>query len=449
MKALKQSATQNFKNFRVGLLLAFRQIQRASIWLNVLVVVIMTLTFLNLVVITGVLVGLIEGSLVANREQYTGDVFISAFTNDPSIEQTPTFRRTLASLDEVVAFSTRYREGGQIEANYRERRDFNEEPNLVNTTVVGINPDDEDATTALSTRLVDGEYLDEGESGYVLLGATILDEYSDFSDIFEPLQNTRPGSKVRIRVNSATNLSDSAIDSGGEFAPDATRVSGGRTIEFTVKGVVDTKVGEVSSAAYITESDWRRLVGRPNTNANQIAVVSRTPDEATTIVSALRSAGLDDVAEIERADEAIPSFLNDIQITFGLLGNVIGAVSIVVSAITIFVVIYINALTRRKYIGILKGIGINRKVIRTAYVLQAIFYAIIGIGIASLIIYFVLVPFIDANPINFPFSDGILVAEPLGTAIRAGILMIVTAAAGFLPAWLIVRQNTLDAILGR
>ncbi len=250
-------------------------------------------------------------------------------------------------------------------------------------------------------------------------------------------------------MNSATNLSDSAIDSGGEFAPDATRVSGGRTIEFTVKGVVDTKVGEVSSAAYITESDWRRLVGRPNTNANQIAVVSRTPDEATTIVSALRSAGLDDVAEIERADEAIPSFLNDIQITFGLLGNVIGAVSIVVSAITIFVVIYINALTRRKYIGILKGIGINRKVIRTAYVLQAIFYAIIGIGIASLIIYFVLVPFIDANPINFPFSDGILVAEPLGTAIRAGILMIVTAAAGFLPAWLIVRQNTLDAILGR
>ena len=443
----RRKKTPHLENIRVAWLLAFRQVQRASIWLNLLVVVIMTLTFLNLVVITGILVGLIEGSFVTNREQYTGDVFVSALPNESTIEQTPDIVRSLESFDDVENFSVRYREGSQVEANYRERRDFNQEPNLVNTTIVGIDPTDEDMTTNLADRVVDGEYLDANQSGYVLLGATILDEYSNFSDIFEPLKNTRPGSKVRIKVNTATNLSDSAIDSGGEFAPEASRVSGGRTIEFTVKGVIDTKVGEVSSAAYITQSDWRRLVGRPNTNANQIAIVTTTPDAATSVVNALKQ--YTDVATVERADEAIPSFLNDIKVTFGLLGNVIGAIAIVVSAITIFVVIYINALTRRKYIGILKGIGINGRAIRTAYVIQAIFYALIGIGIASAIIYGILIPLVDRYPIDFPFSDGILVAEPGSTFLRAVILTIVTAAAGYIPAWLIVRQNTLDAILGR
>jgi ABC-type antimicrobial peptide transport system permease subunit len=51
--------------------------------------------------------------------------------------------------------------------------------------------------------------------------------------------------------------------------------------------------------------------------------------------------------------------------------------------------------------------------------------------------------------LDFPFSDGILVAPMVGTIIKLIILFIVTTVAGFLPAWLIVRQNTLDSILGR
>jgi hypothetical protein len=76
-------------------------------------------------------------------------------------------------------------------------------------------------------------------------------------------------------------------------------------------------------------------------------------------------------------------------------------------------------------------------------------YSVIGVGLAALLIFLVLVPFIDAHPIDFPFSDGILVATPGGTALRAGLLLLATVAAGIIPAWLIVRQNTLDVILGR
>jgi ABC-type antimicrobial peptide transport system permease subunit len=120
-----------------------------------------------------------------------------------------------------------------------------------------------------------------------------------------------------------------------------------------------------------------------------------------------------------------------------------------VASITIFIIIFINALSRQRQIGILKAIGIERTAIEIAYVLQAAFYAILGSGLGAFITYGILVGYFARNPIQFPFSDGILVAPPEETLIRFIVLFVITLIAGFLPAWLIVRKNTLDSILGR
>jgi ABC-type antimicrobial peptide transport system permease subunit len=132
-----------------------------------------------------------------------------------------------------------------------------------------------------------------------------------------------------------------------------------------------------------------------------------------------------------------------------MLGNLISGVGLVVAAITIFIVIFINALTRRKFIGIMKGIGISGRTIEISYVFQSIFYAVIGSTIGLLLLYGWLVPFMEKHPLDFPFSDGILVAEYYGTAVRVGVLVSVTFIAGYIPAWMIVRRNTLNSILGR
>ena len=94
-------------------------------------------------------------------------------------------------------------------------------------------------------------------------------------------------------------------------------------------------------------------------------------------------------------------------------------------------------------------IGISSRTIEIAYMFQSLFYALAGTIIGIAVLYLVLVPFVDAHPINFPFSDGILVATWSGTLIRAFVLFIATVIAGYIPAKIIVKQNTLDAILGR
>jgi ABC-type lipoprotein release transport system permease subunit len=208
-------------------------------------------------------------------------------------------------------------------------------------------------------------------------------------------------------------------------------------------------VGEVDLRIFMNNRQLQQLIGRDDSNVGEIAVTLKDKNAAPAFRDALMGDGLSRFARIQTWDDAQPKFLKDIKATFGLLGNMIGSIGLAVASITIFIVIFVNAITRRRYIGIMKGIGISRTAIEFSYIMQSLFYATVGMTIGSIIVFAMLQPFIAAHPINFPFSDGILVATALGTLVRAGILFVTTIIAGYVPARIVVKQNTLDAILGR
>jgi ABC-type antimicrobial peptide transport system permease subunit len=97
----------------------------------------------------------------------------------------------------------------------------------------------------------------------------------------------------------------------------------------------------------------------------------------------------------------------------------------------------------------MKGLGIPATTIEYSYIIQSLFYATVGIIIGLIILYGFLKPYFDIHPIDFPFSDGILYAPISVVAIRSIILLVVTVFAGYIPARMITKENTLDAILGR
>lgn len=442
--AIAQAIKKYLRFFEVGSFLGIRQIRRGSIWINLLIISIMTLTFLSLVVIPGILIGLTEGSFEQNREHLSGDLYLTTLPDEEAIVNTQDIVRVLDVLPEVEQYSVRNRIGTTVEAGYINRPDFTKDTESLSISAYALDPEQEEITTNISKFLVEGEWLENDESGYVVIGATLLKKYSNFADLFDPLVDVEVGKPVKITLQGAA-LEGIARDQA--FLDGDTRA--GQTTEFIVKGILDSKVGELSGSIFITEQDYRRIAKKTSLQAAEIAIkhTDNITDEQFKEIAL--SYGFGDYAKVRTATEAIPKFLADVQQTFGLLGNMIGAIGIVVSSITIFIVIYINALTRRKFIGILKGIGISEGAIEFAYMLQSIFYALIGIGFGLLILYGLLVPFFAANPIDFPFSDGILVAEIGPTAVRAGVLMLVTMVAGLMPARIIVRQNTLDSILQR
>ena len=87
--------TRNLRKIlQVGTFLGIRQIRRGNIWINILIISIMTLTFLSLVVIPGILIGLTEGSFEQNREHLTGDLYITTLPDETSIINTQDVTRS-------------------------------------------------------------------------------------------------------------------------------------------------------------------------------------------------------------------------------------------------------------------------------------------------------------------------------------------------------------------
>ena len=435
------------RSLRVARFLAFRQVVRGKVWVTALIILIMTLTFLSLVVVPGILVGIIEGSTQQHRNQLTGDVFLTPLPHHEAIDHTEDILAVLDTLPEVKAYAVRQKGFAEIKSGFIHRDDYTEDADSVSAPVYAISPTREREVSTLADHVVDGAMFKDTDSHTIIIGSTLLKKYSRFSDLFEPLRYVETGKDVLLSMN-AKKFGNEGVKGPVKDAHTDTS-STKEWSRFKVAGVMKSKVGDISTAVFIPLDDYYHLTRNRSREASEILI--RRSDEVSDeeLKHILLSYGIGENAKVRTAQEAIPKFLSDVQSTFSILGNLIGIIGIVVSSITIFIIIYVNAITREKFIGILKGIGIRSGSIELSYVLQSFFYSFSGVLLGVLIVYGVLVPFVESHPISFPMSDGVLVASPLGTFFRALILIVVSVIAGYLPAKLITRKNTIDSILQR
>lgn len=413
------------QNMIVGWFLAKRDIQRANIWTTSLIVFVMILTFLNLVVVSGILVGLIQGSEDAQKKYAIGDVVISSFLNRSYIEQTPEVTDIVKTIPGYKNHTVRFTASARVESNYKSTVKSGELRDGAGGSFLGIDPIQEEKFSGISKFIIRGSYLTPQDQDSILIGKNLLYEFTPIeAPGFQTLKNVQVGSKIKLTV-------------------------GENSKEYFVKGIVSSKVDEFDTSIIALESEVRKMSGRNDLNANTIAIQLLPNTDPGLAKKFLLDSGVGNYARVQVADEAFPKFLKDIKNTFAILGNAISGIGLVVASITIFIVIFVNAITRRRYIGILKGIGINQRAILYSYILQALIYAGLGTIIGMVLVFVLIKPYFAANPINFPFSDGILVATVIGTFKRAGILLVATLFAGYIPARMVIKQNTLSAILGR
>lgn len=405
--------------------MAKRELKRANIWTTTLIVFVMLLTFLNLVVVSGILVGLIEGSVTADKQYSTGDILVSPFLNKVSIERTPDVIAIAKTTPGFLGLAVRYTGSARVESNYRQTIKANELRDGAGATLLGISPEGERAFSDIDQFVIEGSFLNSTDTDSIVIGKNLLYKYTPIeAPGFQTLKDVTIGSRIRVTVGDSSK-------------------------EYYLKGIISSKVDTFDTSVTMLDSEARKLVGRSDYNANQIAIKLQNGADPLLAKQALLASGVGELGRVQTHEEAMPKFLKDIQNTFAILGNAISSIGLVVAAITIFIVIFVNAITRRRFIGILKGIGITPRAIAISYIIQSMLYAILGAGIGIVVVFALLKPFFAANPIDFPFSDGILVATIPGTLTRTAILLIATMIAGYIPARIVIKQNTLNAILGR
>ena len=145
-------------HLRVAFFLALRQVKHASIWTTSLIILIMTLTFLNLTVVSGVLVGLIQSSVEAAKDRYSGDIVVTNLRQKPFIEKSNDILNVINNLPQVESVAGRVIASGKINADYRRVLRDDETPNSTNASIGGIEPLIEDQITGLSKFVIERSY---------------------------------------------------------------------------------------------------------------------------------------------------------------------------------------------------------------------------------------------------------------------------------------------------
>jgi putative ABC transport system permease protein len=436
---------QFFHTLSLGFFLAVRQIMRGSKWASGLIVFIMMLTFLNLVATSGFLVGIVEGASRSFKDQWTGDIFINNRNEKDYIEHTSDIVGVISSFPQVKSYTTRVVAGAKIEAHWEEKRK-EEDANIVSNQIAGVDPDKEEATTHLSKAIVEGEWLKDGDTEGIVIGAGYLAKYSRVADLVPLLRDIKPGDSVRVTVSSKKNV----VTQEPNFAStEDLSTTSSVTKDFIVRGIINSKVQIVTARAYVLDSELKKMIGKTDGDVSEISIILHPGIDPYDVKTPLLNNGFAEYAKINTAQEGAPEFLVNIKIFFSIIGTILGSVSVIVALITIFIIIYINALTRRRQIGIMKAIGVTEFAIEFSYICQALFYVLTGSLIALGLIFFVLKPFVDVHPIDTPFARIVLVADFFNVALKFVLVMVVSVFAGYLPARFIVNTNTLNAILGR
>ncbi len=402
---------------RTAFFIAYKSIVRGYKGTVALMLLILCLSFFNMVFIPGVFSGLLNTIIGLETNTYTSHIMVAP-QQEPVPEQfvqdQVELRGKIQTIPGVIGTARTYLTAGSISFDKNKNGVFKR----VSAQIIGIDPSESEKILTVDTYVVAGQFLSDTDTDEVVLAAAVAGGY----DLPEQndLGGAKPGDKVQIVYGNGVQ----------------------RT--YTVKGVTNILFGPALTNVYITAREAESVLSASD-QASQILVKVDDKDRSDYYRSRIEAIAPN--LKVQTYLDLITA-IKPVLDAFTYIALIVSSISILVAGITIFVMIYINAVNRRKQIGILKAIGIKESIIVYAYVLQSLFYVSCGILVGLTFIFGVLMPILSVHPLTLPFgplhlnfSSG-LIAEAISAFLIAGFL------AGLIPSRIVAREDILKAIWG-
>lgn len=389
--------------------LAFQSIRRGRKWTFFLTILLMSVAFINLIFINALFNGIVEGSNTQIKTTLTGNVYMVPKQGINFIENRDELLAKVRNTEGVQAATSGFQIPARIEKDSRTGR----------WPVIAINPDEYSKVINISQNMTQGEYLKTDDADGIILGRQIAG-----GEGVEMNSTSLKGAKVGDQVVVAFD---------------------GFAKTYTVRGIFYTKFIESDSRAFITEKSLNAIMPISKNSATTINIRTLDRDENKVLTAVDQ---LDDKTDAFLWKEAA-GLMKSVSSSFLSIDIMMTMVGVVIAAVTVFIVIYVDIVNRRRQIGILRAIGIRSYIIVLNYVILSAVYATLGILLGSLIYFAMLVPYFNANPFVLPLADATLNLSWTEYIKRLEIVSWVAIASGLIPAIIVVKAKMLDEIQGR
>ena len=411
-----------WNDLQAAFFLVYKYITRGNSGTLILTIIVTTLAFVQINIISGILSGAVNLIWVQTKSNYVANIVVQPGKDqwgnkEDYIKQVDLLKRKINAIPGVEGCSSRYVTGAIIEYDPdKTGRDIR----TISWPVKSIEPLEEKQISDVYKFMVDGDYLDEADRDKVIMGREVSGGYGASLEV-QSLKGARAGDEVTIYYHN------------------------GAVRKYTLKGIYATVFPLADMTVFVTQKEMESVLGIRD-RASEILIKTDEAYPEEFYIQELRQAGVA-LQDIRPWQDFIGLVLGIAQ-SFDIIKRIILFIGLTVAGVTIFIVIFIATVSRRKQIGIMKAIGMKESIIIMSYVLLALFYAIVGIGVGITVIEFVIKPYFLSHPLSFPMgkvSIFIVSSEFIFSIIS---LIIVSIIAGLIPSWRVARENIIRAIWG-
>jgi putative ABC transport system permease protein len=414
-------------NFTAAFFLAFSALRRSNRWALLLIIVVMALSFTNLIFISSIMTGFIamlDKQLIETR---IANVVIDPAENEHYFDNADQIAFSVRHLNGITGAAVHLNSAAFFEYRWKEKDDPSDKGQSGNWPIIGVDPEYEVGVTVIGQRLIAGEYLSPEDRDAILLGVEIAGGPEAQSAEYDTLGGVAVGDIVRLSYPN------------------------GVMRDYYVKGIFLSKDGAADRMSFVTRAELVSVMGRSafKDQASQIIVRTAVPGAESVYVQEIRKVleGIADNVQI-RTWHDYGGGTRAVVASFDMVATLISGIGLFVAAIVMFIVLYIQVVNKRRQIGILRAIGISSRLIVGSYLVQAAFYVVSGILVGWLIYTFGIELYFINNPLDTPMGPLSLVVERQ-TVFDAVIGLVVAAfLAGLLPVLSLLRQDIIQTIWG-
>jgi putative ABC transport system permease protein len=410
-------------NLRLAFFLAYKSILKGSRWTLIMIILVTSLSFANLILTPSLLTGVTESINQEQIDTLFGNIVIDPPTGKYYLSDVSLIENRLQQIPAISGFAPHLNSSAYFEYGWESSATTPQAVKSGNWTVIGIDPQKEPGVTTIHESLIEGSYLAPGDKGQIVLGVEIAGGAKADSKPFLTLGGVTAGDQVRLTF------------------------PGGLQPVYTVKGIFKARQDQANRLAYIAMDDMAAVAGQgmPADSTGQILVRTLPGSDDEQIISQLRST---DINGQIRNWLDYGGGVGGIVSSFSIITSLIGGIGLIVAGVVMFIVIYINVAHRKRQIGILRAIGINRGVVLLSYLIQALLYAVLGIIFGGIILGYIIKPYFDGHPIDLPIGLVSLVIDAGTVRIAIFGLLAASILAGIIPVINITRESIIKAIWG-